>query len=212
MNINTREYWDERFSSKDWTRKGGNTQSYNHASKFLTALEIPNEFRGRICDFGCAEGDAFPLYRKYWRHAELIGVDFSAEAVKRARKKYGSIATFECGDHTDVKPCDVIICAHTIEHMENDLEVVQHLRHKSKQLFIIVPYKENPIGKEHLRTYDEESFSDLRPCRYQILDAGWQYAGLRLLYEVYLKNLARPLFGKKMVKCPKQIIFEFGGC
>ena len=186
MSVNTQEYWDNRFRSEDWFRKGGHIQSYNHASKFIGALQVPTDFSGTICDFGCAEGDAFPLYRRQWPNATLKGVDFAEEAVRRAREKYGSIATFHPGSYEDIESSDIIICAHTVEHIENHRDVIQSLRNKSERLFIIVPYKENPIGKEHLRVYDENSYSDLSPRRYAILEAGWQYSGLFLLYKIHL--------------------------
>jgi len=94
--VNSKEYWDEKFSL-DWRKKGGNFQTINHAKGYVPLLGIPKGFNGSICDFGCAEGDAFKVYRKYFPKAKFIGVDFSENAISIARKRYGSFVNFIVG-------------------------------------------------------------------------------------------------------------------
>lgn len=211
MNINTKDYWETRFSTQDWAQKGGNTQSLGHAQRFVEHLGIPRDFSGTICDFGCAEGDAFPVYQTTWPNAKLTGVDFAPRAVERAKGKYGNFSTFLCGDYTKVPNSDVIISAHTFEHLDNDVEVLHALLEKCANLFVIVPYRESPLGLEHLRGYDETSYAQIPPEGWSVCKAGWQLRSINLFYQVYLKNLARPLFGKPIARMPKQIVFRFSG-
>lgn len=207
--MNSIEYWNQRFATGDWISKGGATQSFQHAERFVSLLNIPRNFSGSLCDFGCAQGDAFPVYRKFFPDARLIGVDFSSCAIEEAKRKYGCIASFVWGDISACPRVDIAICAHTLEHLENDLAVLKELLRKVERVFVVVPFKERPLGKEHLRSYDETSFSQFRPRLVEITKAGWQYEGLNLLYQVYFKNLARPFFGRPIVWEPMQVIFGF---
>ena len=75
----------------------------------------PDSFDGSICDAGCAEGDALPIYRKAWSHATLTGVDFAKEGIERERQKYSQIASFHSCGFEDVPDCDVIIVSHVFE-------------------------------------------------------------------------------------------------
>lgn len=211
MNINTKNYWEKRFSTDDWARKGGNKQSYEHANRYAKLLNIPSNFKGSICDFGCAEGNSFIVYRKIWPYAQLQGVDFSTSAIKTAHKRNGSLGEFICGDQSEVLNTDIIISAHTLEHMEDNIELIGYFLKRCKKLFIVVPYKEQPLGKEHLRAYNEESFTQLKPKNWSITDAGWQFNTSELLYRVYLKNIIRFFIRKPIVRMPQQIIFEFSG-
>lgn len=211
MNVNTREYWEQRFRTSDWAKKGGKIQSREHALRFSAHLEIPHDFTGSICDFGCAEGDAFPVYREYWPNAKLTGIDFASCAIELACKKYAGIGDFLIGSYLEVPKSDVIISAHTLEHLEHHIEIIRALRERCKFLFVIVPYKEDPIGSEHLRKYDENAYNDLALKKFKVCDGGWQYSGFNLIYQIYLKNLLRPLLGKKIARMPRQIVFAFNG-
>lgn len=210
MRMNTQEYWENRFSTSDWAKRGGNTQSVRHAQRYIGLLDISEDFQGTICDFGCAEGDAIPVYAARFPRAKLIGIDFSTTAIKKARKRFGDCAEFIIGGLKSIPECDVIICSHTLEHIEDDIGAVRHLRACAKSLYIIVPYKECPLSREHLRVYDEASFEQFLPLSTKVQPAGWAFVGLPWIYHVAMKNLVRPLFGIDRLSEPKQIIFHIG--
>ena len=46
-NINTREYWDERFGSGDWDDKRGRAHSRAYARTFIDHWHIPAGFDGQ---------------------------------------------------------------------------------------------------------------------------------------------------------------------
>jgi len=206
---NSKEYWNIRFRTKDWQKKGGNSHSLQHAKQYVPLLDIPKNFGGILCDFGCAEGDAFPVYRSAYPNATLVGVDFSEHAIKEARKKYGSIAEFICGTSDAVPDCDFLISSHTLEHIENDSVILGKLLMICQTCFIIVPYKESPLGSEHLRIYDEHSLSKFHLEQTIICSVGWPVH--KMLYRVCFKNIFRLILGLSLKKKSKQILYEING-
>ncbi|MDX8412753.1 MAG: hypothetical protein R8J85_01570 [Mariprofundales bacterium] len=74
-NINTKAYWDDRFSSGDWEEKRGRWQTESFAKGQIEHLKISSDFKGTILDFGCGLGDAMPIYRQSFPLAKLIGMD-----------------------------------------------------------------------------------------------------------------------------------------
>ena len=209
-NINTIDYWDMRFGTGDWANKGGFTQTRMFAEAQLPLLHIPEDFTGSICDFGCGAGDAFPLYHQTWPQAKLLGVDFSAAAIQLCAEHYGHVAKFVCGDISAVPAVDIIICSNVLEHLDNDMDVAAQLLKKCKTLYIIVPYKENPLSSEHLRSYDENSFSEFSVSRKVIFKSrGWTEFGIKNIVGIYIKNVIKYLMKKPKRQRGQQILFEF---
>lgn len=206
---NSKEYWDVRFSTNDWAEKGGNIQTLQYAKQYVQLLDISRNFNGILCDFGCAQGDAFPVYHSAFPHAKLIGIDFSKNAIKHSIKKYGNIANFICGGVQEVPDSNIIISSHTFEHLEDDYVILKGLLRKCHKCFVIVPYREDPIAKEHLRIYNKNSFSEFNPYQIIICSAGWTI--VNRIYRIFLKNLLRSILGYNTITEPKQIIFAFNG-
>lgn len=212
-NINTIDYWNTRFGSGDWANKGGYSQTQLFAEAQMPFLHIPADFTGSICDFGCGAGDSFPVYHRAWPKAKLLGIDFSASAIKLCEERYGKVAEFVCGDISSLAKVDVIICSNVLEHLDNDTSVVEKLLKQCKTLYVIVPYKEHPLSDEHIRSYDKNSFATFPVQRKVIfLSRGWSFLGLQLYWDIYLKNIARFLLGRNLCYQRRQILFEFSNC
>lgn len=211
MNINTRKFWDDRFASGEWEAVDGRSQTANFAITQSRKFNIPYNFTGSILDFGCGLGDALPVYRKKYSLAKLIGVDFSSAAVEKCVVLYGAIADFICADHSACPDADVIITSNVLEHLENDQLVAQSLLSKCRDLYVIVPYREQYRISEHLRSYDKSSFDALSPCGIKVFASkGWSQYGLRnLWWEFYIKNLLRPIFKKPTLRRRMQILYHF---
>jgi SAM-dependent methyltransferase len=207
--INSKEYWDDRFGSGDWERKGGRGQTKAFAESQVKYFDIPGDFSGTILDFGCGLGDSIPVYRQTYPSAKLIGVDFSEKAIKICRDRYSGIAGFLCGDHLSVPEADVIIASNVFEHLGNDLEIASSLKNRCKKLIIIVPYKDMPVhGEEHINRYDRNSFAILNPVSVQIFKSqGWTQSGFNLWFHTRLKNIGRFMLGIPVRKVRKQIMF-----
>lgn len=213
MNVNTKDYWDKRFSSGDWENKRGRIQTRQFAETQVKYLKIAQNFSGTIIDYGCGLGDAMPVYRAAYPYASLVGMDISEVAIKKCREIYGEIAKFIQGDYTEVPEVDVIIASNIFEHLSNDIRIADYFLSKCHDLFIITPYREllTP-GAEHINSYDEGYFQALRSYDYLIYASkGWGEAGWRIWFNIHMKNTFRPIFGKKTVSRPKQIMFHFIG-
>jgi hypothetical protein len=211
-NINTQQYWNRRFGSGDWADKGGYTQTRQFAEAQVSYFNLPREFLGGLCDFGCGAGDAFPVYRESFPEAVLYGVDFSEDAIRLCCARYGHMATFVSGNAGAVPHVDAIVCSNVLEHVDDDCTIVEDLLNRCRRLFVIVPYRERHLVSEHVRTYTENSFAQFSPVRKKVfLARGWSAFGRELWIGVYLKNIARWLVGRPLRYQNKQILFEFEG-
>jgi len=210
-NINTKDYWEQRFSSNDWEDKQGRWQTESFSKGQMEYLRIASDFEGVMLDFGCGLGDAMPVYRENFPQAKLVGVDISQTAIDKCREKYGGIASFMQGDHRSIPEADIIIASNVFEHLTDDRSIAKCLLSKCSVLYIIVPYRERPLCPEHVNTYDEHYFSGLGKYDYQIFPCiGWTPYGLRgLYYNVYFKNIFRLLFGRPVRHRNMQIMFSF---
>jgi SAM-dependent methyltransferase len=213
MKINSKEYWDSRFETGDWEKKNGREQTLQFSRAQIQYLELNPDFEGSILDFGCGLGDAITTYRNAFPNSKLLGMDVSSAAIAKCSERYGSFATFFQGTHLDVPECDVIICSNVLEHLQNDLEIVNHLLTRCFKLFVVVPYNESPLCAEHLRKYDDQYFQDLKPFKTKIfLSQGWSEFGFTdLLWGVYAKNFARLFSGRRLRNRRRQIMFMFQG-
>lgn len=158
-NINTKSYWDNRFKSGNWN-KNGRKQTTHYALGNVAHMDLPRDFSGEILDFGCALGDAIPMFREAFPKASFTGIDISEEAIKICKENYGQIAKFTSGTHTDIDETDVIIASHVMEHITDDRKVAAHLLKKCNTLYIIVPYKEHPLYHEHVNYYEEDYYDE----------------------------------------------------
>ena len=91
--INSKEYWDERFGSGDWEKNEGREQSLFFYRLALTLM--PDWFKNKIkderlsvLDLGCAEGEGVYLFGEEFSGCEVSGADISAAALLRAKKYY----------------------------------------------------------------------------------------------------------------------------
>ena len=212
QNINTKEYWEQRFSSGDWLREGGNNQTRHFAEAQVPLFQIPVQFNGTICDFGCGTGDAFPVYRSAWPLAKLRGVDFSRSAIHHAKAKYGEIAEFIASDVHGVPESDFIISSNVFEHLEAYQSIARELLRRCKTLFVVVPFQEDIAqGGEHVNSFDSNSFDFLGKVTSVVFECkGWSLFGFRKLLELGPKNLMRPMFGRKRISQKRQILFRVG--
>ena len=79
----------------------------------------------KVLDFGCGTG--FFAYKAAKKGANILGVDFSKEAINIAQKKYSNPNLRY--EHIDVNKIndkfDVIVSIGTLEHMDNPLQILK---------------------------------------------------------------------------------------
>ncbi len=207
-NINTKEYWDNRFSSGNW-KSTGKQQTREYAKANVNNLTLSSNFNGTLLDFGCALGDAIPIYHSAFPAAHLIGVDISESAVDKCKKKYGHIADFKAATHLEVPCADVIIASHVMEHITDDILIVADLLKKCSDLFVFVPYKENPLYFEHVNYYESDYYEALDGfVDYKIFKV--QYAAIHDFREC-VKSVLKLKFKFKRQFSKDIIMFHFKG-
>ena len=207
-NINTKKYWDERFE-KNWERKNGRLQTRHFAESQIRYLKIKEDFSGSLLDFGCGLGDAIPIYKKNFPNAKLFGLDISESGIVKCREKYGHLAKFMTGSAESMPVVDIVIASNVLEHISNDVEIAKEILKKTKELYVIVPYKEIQLIDEHVNSYDEKYFESLKPISMAVFESkGWTEYGLRLL-KLRILNLFNFFLGRGGRKKSMQIMYYF---
>lgn len=156
-NINSQEYWEERFNT-DW-----NTYSGDEQTKFFANLLcelLPEEFikecnenKYTICDIGCAEGDALPIEKSVLKNASIYGEDFSEKAIRQAKEKYSEFEFYVCDilHSENEKKYDVVVASNIVEHFRDTNKVLNCLCNRAKRYTVImIPYREDiKLTEEH---------------------------------------------------------------
>jgi SAM-dependent methyltransferase len=83
----------------------------------------------RVLDVGCGSGSFAQLLMDR-SNLDYLGFDFSEVAIRKARERTGQPDRFFVAKVGDAAPLrrehDTIVCLEVLEHIENDLEVVQN--------------------------------------------------------------------------------------
>src|SRR5260221_8787498 len=146
-----------------WEKNGGRPMSRRFAEAFVKRVRIPLQGPFSLVDVGCALGDSIPVLHSVYPQAKLWGCDVSANAVRRCTEEHGTYASFFQSSINELdKRFDVIFCSNLVEHIENHVEVVQHLTGLADIVYVMIPYKElhngerlSPrLGMWHVATFD----------------------------------------------------------
>lgn len=189
--INSLAHWDERFEG-DWEANNGNQQSIFFATQALTMLpewltKILSRGGKDICDWGCAEGGGTQLLATTFPGCRFTGIDFSANAISTASKRYASTKniTFETVDllkEAYHKNFDVIFSSNVFEHFSDPFKVFDIISGYAQDMVVMmVPFKEDSENmiQEHLHSFDGHDF--------KLLSANGDW----IISHFAVKNLAR---------------------
>lgn len=224
FDINSKDYWDVRFEN-DWESNSGREQTKFFAN--IAVENIPNWLlsdinnnRLNICDVGCAEGDAVPVLGNKFFKSEIIGLDFSEQAIIKAKKYYPSYR-FECGAIENLEETfDVLFSSNVLEHFSRPFDIIENMLLKTrKHLILLLPFQEYHRVKEHFFTFDYEHFpinlDDFSLTFYKEIDGSkyphklWPLKQILLVYtnSQYLKDLGITLesFSGTVVDLEKEI-------
>ena len=140
----------------DSVYKKGEEKHFTNLSTTGTITEETNEIlkelnwkSKKILDVGCGTG--YFSYKAAKKGADVLGIDFSAEAIEIAHTKYQhSHLKYQQMDVKKIKDkYDVIVSIGTLEHMDNPLQILKlfkkHLNLKGK-IIITSPNWTNPRG------------------------------------------------------------------
>lgn len=159
--VNSKEYWEGRFSS-DWKDRGGKEQS-----AFFSRVAVDNlpgwlkseikEKKYSVCDWGCAFGDGTKILKEYLEISKITGVDFSATAIEYAKNNFPDI-DFLAADFTEKIPdtqFDILFTSNTLEHFESPWETLDIISGVARHyIVVLVPFKEYERFEEHFYTFD----------------------------------------------------------
>ncbi|MDO4632659.1 MAG: glycosyltransferase [Eubacteriales bacterium] len=163
LKMNSKEYWDHRFDT-DWLEFGGDQQSSFFANLLceLMPKDVVEEIEKNqysVCDMGCALGDSIPVLQ-YALGVPVDGMDFSAEAIAQAKRKYMANNLF-VGDLTDLKlekRYDVTISSNVMEHFAEPWKILKNLSEVTdRYIIVMVPYRETLEIDEHEYHFNESN-------------------------------------------------------
>ena len=160
-NINTVEYWNERFEH-DWEKMSGNEQTVffaNVAVELMPDWFIEEIRRGKlsICDFGCAIGQAVDYLHNFF-DTSVSGADFSESAISRAKSIYPQYEFWRTdivSEHNPALQYDVGYVSNVLEHIENPWTAAQNVtKYLNKYLVVLIPFRETMENEEHCNKFD----------------------------------------------------------
>jgi len=94
--------------------------------------------RGRLIDVGC--GDGFFLLQLAQMGFQCAGLDASAAMIERCRARVPEADLF-CGaiqDYAPSEPFDVAVCGEVLEHIQDDIGMLWHIRRLLKPGGVLV--------------------------------------------------------------------------
>lgn len=201
-----------------WEKAGGRRQGMHIARAFVKHVRIPMHGHFSLLDLGCALGDSIPVLHEAYPEAELHGSDVSSNAVRRCQSEFGHIASFfQTSIHELDRSFDVIFCSNLIEHIENYIEMVEHLLNHAKIVYVMVPYMELNNGERldprmglwHVATFDEHTLDPLKDSGFDICTYVFRVPGAwgHPLWKIPMSKLKHALLGRPYID-RKQIVFE----
>jgi|GEM_PF-4698882 len=140
--INSKKYWDHRFSS-NWEIQNGRTQSVLFASGFALTNIAQTIKPKSVLDFGCGLADSMPVLNMTFPKAELFFYDFSSIAMKKAIITYSNLA--KGYKLTEKKTFELVYSSNVIEHITDeqlDGFLSELIGASNKYVVIQAPFKE----------------------------------------------------------------------
>ena len=91
--VNSKDYWEERFSGGSWEECGGEEQSAFFGKVLCQTIpswlkKEMNENSYTVIDWGCAEGGGTAYMARQFPSCTFVGMDFSGQAIQKAREKH----------------------------------------------------------------------------------------------------------------------------
>ena len=210
-NVNSKEYWDDRFSN-NWGTQNGPRYTYFHGEVLLRHLpewligEISNR-KLSICDWGCAEGDAVNIFTSRFPESKVCGVDFAESAIKNAKAKFPG-CNFSCENWITEKPAgkyDVIYSSHTLEHFRTPFQVIEDnlIKRAEKYVVVLVPFAEDP------QKMDPEHFFRFIPEVIPQKIAGWDCVFYKVINSLKEHDLWKGIQVLLIFANPKTVSADF---
>jgi len=131
------------------------------------------DLKGKILDVGCGYGHILYVLKKHYG-CEVLGIEPSQEAAKAGEEAFGiPIKPVLLEEFNFDSKFDLVLCSHTLEHVEDPLAFLNHIRNLLKDdgfLYLEVPNILRPTGgfslekflyPEHLQTFSAYNLNEL---------------------------------------------------
>jgi SAM-dependent methyltransferase len=152
-----------------------------------------------VVDLACGEGYGTEVLAR--RAARVVGVDANPEAHEHARARYSRPGIRFERDliETFAEPCDAVVFLQTVEHVEDDAEILRHIRSLLRAggaayvstpnvLTLAPPGAQRSDNPWHVREYRPEQFRALCEASFGRVEMhGLCHAGKLRLHELALK-------------------------
>lgn len=166
MDINSKEYWNDRFSSGDWEKYDGELQSAFFTELFVDKMPewLRRDFEEnewKIADYGCAEGSGTAVLARHFPTCGIIGYDISEAGIEKARAQHTQCRYDVRNVYDDIEETDVIFSSNTLEHLSEPLGVMRRLvKASSKHTVLMLPFEDDYGFKEHINRFSASFFPD----------------------------------------------------
>jgi 2-polyprenyl-3-methyl-5-hydroxy-6-metoxy-1,4-benzoquinol methylase len=160
QNINTREYWDWKFT--DELEKGilrQSTYSQKLISPYIDKYQT-------FLDVGCGSGFFIKeLLARGKKCYDVFGADISEVSEKYCHKEFG-VVVFRTDFNVEgwyhyVLGCELVTCFHTLEHVEVPDRFIGELYALAEKCLIVIIPLEDGEWYEHLKNYSVEDVKKL---------------------------------------------------
>lgn len=165
--FNCRDYWQERFDSRDWSQMHGMEQSSYFMQ--LLILNIPSNIFAEIftncksiLDFGTALGQGCFELSKSFPNLKITGLDFAESAIEQASEMYEHLGIkFRSTPlQAGIDKFDCLVTSNVLEHLEDWQDYLDLFTQVAqKYIIILVPY-ESGVFDEHVVSFTDNSFPD----------------------------------------------------
>lgn len=163
VDINSCEWWENSFKNH-WEASSGREQTeffcslaLEHLPKWI--IDDITENHLSICDAGCAEGQGTNMLASFFTNSDVVGIDFSGEAISRATEYFPQVNFFVQDISHFQNRFDVVYCSNTLEHFSDPIIIMENMqKNTNRYLIILVPYQEYKLCESHFCTFDKDTF------------------------------------------------------
>jgi len=196
--LNSKEYWEARFASKDWDVNGGKEQALFFAKlacslmpDFLKKDLLENAWT--VIDVGCASGEGTAYFAEQFPSCHFIGQDFSESAIQSAKEAFDNCEFAVSDVYKDSMAADVVYSSNTLEHLQNPQEImVRMCQHAKNYVVHLLPFEDPLRIPEHINIFSLDSFplrigeffleyTQVFDCN-QLPDSSWPAKQILLVY------------------------------
>jgi 2-polyprenyl-3-methyl-5-hydroxy-6-metoxy-1,4-benzoquinol methylase len=158
-------YWDIRFLT-DWENLNGKNQTAFFADVIVNFLpdNIKKQIQNssyQLCDVGCALGDAIPVYAKYFPVSKVEGIDFSTEAINKARLSHPEYSFQVESIDNMTNDYDIIFCSNVLALYPDPIPSMMQLMQKARHyVVLLLPFQSEQKTQENQTVFTFDSFPD----------------------------------------------------